>query len=98
MERIKVSNLPQDCLPGLRYFQMTELTGFHRGDGGLDRGCRRGQAAEFVGGEFEDGDAPASEVLLVSDVLVGSDEQFKLGLRQAHQVTVFDAAPAALLC
>jgi hypothetical protein len=32
----QVFNLPLDRLPGLRYFQMAELTRFHRGDGGLD--------------------------------------------------------------
>jgi hypothetical protein len=48
----QVSNLPLDRLPCLRYFQVAELTWFHRGDGGLDRSRRRGEAAGFVGGKF----------------------------------------------
>ena len=60
---------------------MAELTRFDRGGGGLDRGRRRREAAEFVGGEFENWDASAREGLLVADVLVGSNEEVKLTLR-----------------
>ena len=39
-------------------------------------------AAQVVGGEFEDGDAAPGEVLLVADVLVTGDEKIELRLRE----------------
>ena len=76
---------------------MSKLTGLDRGNGCQNLGGGGLNAAEFVGGKFQDGDAPAREVLLIADVLVGGDEQVELGFGQAQQVAVLDAAPASLL-
>jgi len=42
---------------------------------GLNLSGKGGNAAQVVGGKFEDRDRASGEVLLVADVLVGSDEQ-----------------------
>jgi len=41
-------------------------------------------AAMVIGGKFENGDLPASEILLVTDVLVGRDEQIEFLFGQPY--------------
>ena len=60
--------------------------------------CRsRFDSAQVIGGEFEDRNPKASEILLVSDVLVRGNEDFEFAFSQAQQLAIFDAAPSALL-
>ena len=63
---------------------MAEIAWSYGGNGGLNQGCRRSEAAEFIGGKFENWNSTASEILLVADVLVGRDEEVELALRQSQ--------------
>lgn len=57
---------------------------------------RRGgfNTLDIVGREFEDSNFPAGEVLLITNILVGSDEEIEISFSQSQQFTVLDAAPA----
>jgi hypothetical protein len=62
-----------------RNIQMPELAGLEGGDSGLQQ-CRCGlNAPKIIAREFQNGDPTASEVLLIADVLIGGDEQLKVG-------------------
>jgi hypothetical protein len=66
-------------------------------------GCRKDalkvlfESRPVICPEFEDRDAPALQVLLMLEVLVGNDEHLKpFGLRAIEQITVAHASPANL--
>ncbi len=56
---------------------MPKLAGLKRGNGGPNQISSRLNAAEFVGRKFKNRNASACEVLLVLNILIGSDEQIK---------------------
>jgi hypothetical protein len=57
----------------------------------------RHDSSQVIGGNFEDGDPPISEVLLVADILIAGDEQVEFQLRLSNQVSILDRVPTALL-
>lgn len=68
-----------------------------RGDRGLNLGSSGMDTTELIGRKFEDGDATALQILLVAEVLVGSDEQVKCTFGALQQFSILDAGPASLL-
>ena len=54
---------------------MNEFAGFDFRDGGLNQTCCSEDAAVIVCRKFKKRDLSASEVLLVTNVLIGRDEQ-----------------------
>src|ERR1017187_7000633 len=65
--------------------------------GVLDLSRSRQNAAQIVGGEFEDRDAATGEILLVTNVLIRRNKEFKLASGPLQQLPVLDAAPSVLL-
>jgi len=76
---------------------MAKLARLNCRNGGLNQCCSALNAAIVIGRKFENGDLPTSKILLVTDVLVGSDEQIEFAFGQSQQVAVLDFAPTALL-
>ncbi len=74
--------------------ELPRLRGLNRrtdqGDGGLN-------AAQVVGGEFENGYAKTSQVLLIAHVLVRSNEKLELAFRPTKQFSILDSAPTTFL-
>ena len=54
-------------------------------------------APEIIRREFQDGDDPARQVLLIANVLIGGDEEIEVSLGLAKEFAVLDAFPALLL-
>lgn len=54
-------------------------------------------APEVVGGEFENCDTKTSQVLLIAQVLVRSNEKFELAFRPTKQFAILDSAPTTFL-
>src|ERR1017187_6786160 len=78
-------------------FQLMKLARMHGRNCGLNKLRRRLDATIIIGRKFQNGNLPASEILLVTNVLVGRDEQVEFVFRQPEQIAVLDPAPAALL-
>ena len=59
---------------------------------------RRGgfNAPDIVGREFEDSNFASGQVLLITNVLIRSDEESELRFSKSQQFTVLDAAPMGL--
>ena len=76
---------------------MPKLAGLDGGNGGLNPGGGSTDAAQVVGGKFENRNAATGEVLLVTDVLIGRNEQVEAAFGQAQQVAILDASLAAFL-
>jgi hypothetical protein len=52
----------------------------------------------MVGPQFQDSQSASAEILLILEIFVGEDEEFKSGvLCQGEQVSVFDTRPSLLL-
>ena len=65
--------------------------------------CRANQclggpdSTQVIGGELEDPNPKASEILLISDILVRGNEDLEFAFRQPQQLTIFDASPPTSL-
>lgn len=74
--------------------QVPVFTGAGGGDGDHDVvGCGE-NSAKVIGGKLKDGEAPTREILLISEVLIRSNEEIEFLLCQTDEVAVFDSAPA----
>src|ERR1035438_5318881 len=67
-------------LPSLRLFQNEIFARLDSRDGSVEFREMLLQRGAMVGPEFENGDAPGGEVLLIAEVLVRYDEHFKPSL------------------
>ena len=54
-------------------------------------------ALDIVGREFEDRNLASGEVLLITNILIGSDEEIEISFSQAQQFAVLDTGPAPRL-
>ena len=80
----------------LRDLQLSKLTRFDRFNGGLQQGSGSKDSAQIIRRKFQDRNPPATEVLLITDTLIGGDEQIELPFRQAQEFAVCDAFPTAI--
>ena len=80
----------------LRDLQLSKLTRFDRFNRGLQQGSGIKNSAQIIRRKFQDRNPPATEVLLITDTLIGGDEQIELPFRQAQEFAVCDAFPTAI--
>lgn len=77
--------------------QPSKVARFDPSDFSLDGYADGKDAAEVVGCEFDDCNPATEEVLLITDILVGSDEQIELDFGLPEQIAVLDSSPALFL-
>ena len=82
---------------GLGNGKLPEFTVLNCVDRTLNRRRRSIDAVEVVRRQFEDRNPTVRKILLVADVLVRGDEEVELAFSQTEQLTIFYAAPSALL-
>jgi len=58
------------------------------------RNRRCDNAPQFVGGKFQNGDMPSGEVLLITQILIGGDEQVEFLFRQLELEAAMTEKPA----
>jgi hypothetical protein len=73
------------------------VTALASSESGLNRFRSRANASQIVDRKFEEGDQALGEVLLVADILFRWNGRVERSFGFSQEITVRDAAPAALL-
>jgi hypothetical protein len=81
----------------LRNIQPSKLARLKQRERSLDEAHACDDPAELVCGKQKNGDATASEILLVSQTLIRRDEEIELCFSEAQQFAVLDTVPTATL-
>jgi hypothetical protein len=76
--------------------QLSKLTRFDRFDRRLQQGSGSDDPTQIIRRKFQDRNPAATEVLLITDTLIGGEEEIALAFRKAQEFTVFDAFPTTI--
>ena len=74
--------------------KLDEISGFDRGDHRSNCLCVRTDAMPVVAGEFQDGYFPSSQILLIAEILIRSNEEIKLPFGQFEKLSILDSRPS----
>jgi len=75
--------------------KFTRLYGFN---GRLQQGSGSDNSTQIIRREFKNGDVALTEVLLITDILIGGDKKVEMSFCKTQQFTVFDAFPTTIAC
>ena len=75
---------------------MAEFTRFYRFDGGLQQGSGSEDSTQIIRRKFQDRNPSTTEVLLITDTLIGGEEEIELAFRQSQEFAVLDTFPTTI--